>query len=167
MATQTLVALDEYLRRVDEGGCPDYLDGTLVERNVGHYRHARVQGLIAHLFFELAKRVRCFPGTEVHLRLTPARFRVADVAVFFGIEPTEGIPSVPPLVVVEVLSPDDRFTEIMDKLNEYREWGIANIWFIDPWASKLSVYTESGLAQVPTLRLPEYDFEITPKDLFD
>jgi hypothetical protein len=29
------------------------------------------------------------------------------------------------------------------------------------------VYTESGLTQVSSLRLPEYDFEIMPKDLFE
>jgi len=162
----TLIPIEEYLHRVDEGGCPDYLDGVLVERNVGHYEHGHVQGLIFSLFLELNKRVACFASVECHLRLAPRRYRVADLAVFFGTEPSAPIPDTPPYVVVEVLSPDDRFSEIMEKLEEYRAWGIPNIWFVDPWARKLDVYSASGLVQVESLNLPEYNFQITAADLF-
>jgi Uma2 family endonuclease len=162
----TLIPIEEYLHRVDEGGCPDYLDGVLVERNVGHYQHGRVQALIASLFLELSKRIVCFPSVEVHLRLGLRRYRVADLAVFFGAEPSAPIPDVPPCVVVEVLSPDDRFSEIMEKLEEYRAWGIPNIWFVDPWACKLNVYGASGPVQVDSLNLPDYNFQINAADLF-
>ena len=91
---------------------------------------------------------------------------MADLAVFFGAEPSAPIPDAPPYVVVEVLSPDDRFSEIMEKLEEYRAWGIPNIWFVDPWARKLNVYGASGLVQVESLNLPEYNFQITAADLF-
>jgi Uma2 family endonuclease len=162
----TLIPIEEYLLRVGEGACPDYLDGVLVERKVGHYKHGRVQALIAGRFLELGKRIACFPSVECHLRLSARRYRVADLAVFFGQEPSEPIPNTPPYVAVEVLSPDDRFSDVMDKLEEYRTWGVPNIWFVDPWARKLSVYGEAGLVQVAELELVDYNFKITAAELF-
>ena len=166
MATQTLVPVEDYLRRVDEGGCPDYLDGVLVERNVGHYKHSKIQVLLVAAFLELGKRIPCHAAPELHLKLAARRYRVADLAVFFGPEPGPDIPTMPPDLVVEVLSPDDRHKDLIEKLEEYRQWGVTHIWFVDPWTERLHVYNDAGLMQVASFRLPESDFEITPKDLF-
>jgi hypothetical protein len=37
---------------------------------------------------------------------------------------------------------------------------------VDPHKKRLSVYTESGLQDVRSLMLPEYNFEIPAQDLF-
>ena len=48
MATSTSVAVEAYLRTSYD---PDmeYVDGTLVERNVGERRHSRLQGFLVAL----------------------------------------------------------------------------------------------------------------------
>ncbi len=48
MATSTSVAVEAYLRKSYD---PDmvYVDGVLVERNVGERRHSRLQGLLVAL----------------------------------------------------------------------------------------------------------------------
>jgi Uma2 family endonuclease len=67
-----------------------------------------------------------------------------------------------PELIVEVLSPDDRWSEVTEKMEDYFETGVARVWIVDPRARKLHVYgspTESeqfGEGQVLT------DEEILP-----
>jgi Uma2 family endonuclease len=99
------------------------------------------------------------------MKLAEGLFRVADVAVFSS-RPVEDYPEQPPLVVVEIVSPDDRHHYLMEKLEEYRVWGVANIWVVDPLSKRLFIYTESGLQNVSSLALADYPFELTPAILF-
>ena len=80
------------------------------------------------------------------MRVGEKRYRVADIAVFVG-EPAEDVPTSPPLVAIEILSPDDRFGEVLAKLEEYRAWGVAHVWFVDPISRRIYVYT-AGLREV-------------------
>jgi Uma2 family endonuclease len=54
----------------------------------------------------------------------------------------------------------------MEKLEEYRVWGVPNIWVVDPMAQRLSIYTEFALQNVSSLALADYPFELTPAALF-
>jgi Uma2 family endonuclease len=54
------------------------------------------------------------------------------------------VPDTPPLVAIEILSPDDRLIEVRQKLEEYQAWGVPHIWLIDPRSHRF--YTcDSGL----------------------
>jgi Uma2 family endonuclease len=90
---------------------------------------------------------------------------VADVAVFTE-ELTEEYPETPPLIVLEIVSRDDRHTEIVEKLAEYLRWGVRHVWLADPYNLMLHVYGEDGLRQVSSLDLAEYDLRIRREDLF-
>ncbi len=76
------------------------------------------------------------------------------------------VPDKPPLVVVEILSKDDRHLDLMQKLEEYRAWGVPHIWVIDPSTQRFSMYTELGLQNVSSLSLSDYPFQLTPAELF-
>ena len=106
--------------------------------------------------------IQCFP--DLRLRVGERRYRVVDLAAFQG-WPTEDIPSSPPLVAIEILSPDDRSAEILTKLEEYRVWGVTHVWFVNPISRKLYVYS-AGLSEVATLSLPEYGVEIAAPEVF-
>jgi Uma2 family endonuclease len=54
----------------------------------------------------------------------------------------------------------------MQKLEEYRAWGVPNIWVIDPQTQRFSIYTEIGLQNVSSFSLASYSFQLTPSDLF-
>src|SRR2546422_8402948 len=64
-------------------------------------------------------RSTLFPYTT--LFRSPHRYRVPDIAVYFGNEPADNVPTLPPDVVVEILSEDDRYVEILAKLAEDRK----------------------------------------------
>ena len=38
----------------------------------------------------------------------------------------------PPLAVIEILSPEDRIARYNERLSDYRNMGIQNVWVIDP-----------------------------------
>ena len=69
--------------------------------------------------------------------------------------------------MVEIVSPGDRYTEIHEKLEEYRRWGIKRIWLVDPASQNFSVYDNAGLREVPVLVLPEYELTIQKSDVFE
>ena len=96
----------------------------------------------------------------------PSVYRIPDVAVFAGKLPERQVPDQPPLVVVEIPSKDDRHLDLMQKLEEYREWGVPHIWVIDPATKRFSMYSELGLQNVSSLGLSDYPFQLTPAELF-
>jgi Uma2 family endonuclease len=106
-----------------------------------------------------------YPRPEIRMRVGRDRYRVADIAIFAGSHP-QPVPETPPLVVVEILSKDDRHSDVIQKLEEYREWGVAHIWVIDPSTKRFWLYNELGLQNASSLALSEYPFQLTPAELF-
>jgi len=166
MSTRALVPIEEYLRMSFEGPDPEYLDGELVERNFGGDSHSSTQSNLDGILHPLKKKYRIHVRPEIHMRLAPTRIRVADLAVFRE-KPADQIPSSPPHIVVEIVSPGDRYIEIHEKLEEYRLWGIKHIWLMDPTSRTFSVYDDAGLREVPALDLAEYELTIQKSDVFE
>jgi Uma2 family endonuclease len=166
MATKAVFTAEQYLQTSFDGADREFVNGEVVERNEGEKPHSRVQVRLVEIFYELRRKHALYSAIELRMQLAPARYRIADFAVFYPEDPAELVPSRPPLLVAEIVSREDRYTEILQKLEEYRAWGVRHIWLIDPWRKDLSVYTGNGLSTVERLRLPEFDAEITPDDLF-
>jgi Uma2 family endonuclease len=99
------------------------------------------------------------------MRLRAGLYLIPDVAVFYPDEPGE-VPDFPPLVAIEILSPDDRLSAVRDKLEEYRAWGVAHVWLVDPHSKRM--YTcNGGLAEVQALAVPELGVELKASDVFE
>ena len=166
MAAPTLVSPAEYLKTSFDGLDREYVDGELVERSMPTYLHSKVQAVLCALFLALGRRFPIFPAPELRLAIGPhGPYRIPDVSVFTGHEPTEPVPSAPPLVVIEILSPDDRLAETLKKFDEYYQFGVAHIWLIDPIEKKFYTFDVNGLHPVPSLNLLAFDFAITFTDL--
>jgi Uma2 family endonuclease len=143
MATTALVSVEEYLATSYADGDRDYLDGLVVERNVGENRHSRIQGLILGWFLVHYEQFWC--GPECRMRIRPSRYRVPDIALITGPGPAEAGPLMdPPFLVVEVLSPDDRPDDMRDKIADYRACGVQFIWVVDPIARTGEIYTANS-----------------------
>jgi Uma2 family endonuclease len=165
VATETQIPAEQYLRMTFEHDA-EFVHGEIVERSMPDYIHARIQVLLAYLFERLRKTHALFPCCELRFKVAPDVYRIPDVSVIAGQPPQQGIPDVAPLVVVEILSKDDRHSDLMRKLEEYRVWGVPNIWVIDPTARNFSIYTALGLQNVSAFALANYPFQLAPADLF-
>ena len=166
MASKTLVSVEQYLKSSFDGPEPDYLDGEIVERHLGSKPHSKVQKRLLLFFEALRKSSQCDAYPELTLRLSPTRYRVADVAVLTAESPEENYPTRPPFIVAEVVSEDDRQVEILNKLAEYHAWGVTHVWSVDPWTLKLFVYDDSGYHEVPAYELPEFGVTLTAAEIF-
>lgn len=82
--TRTAVSIDEYLHTVYRPDC-DYIDGEVVERNVGEFDHATVQGVLLRRLFEFARKLHIRVLPELRMRVSSTRFRIPDICVMLKI----------------------------------------------------------------------------------
>lgn len=163
--TQTLIPIEEYLRTVYEPDA-EFVDGRIVERSMPEDPHSAAQVRLVQLFTPVSASNNLYLRTELRMKLSSACIRIPDFAVFQG-KPAELVPSSPPLVVVEIVSREDRHTQIIQKCAEYRSWGVPHIWLADPWQRQLSVYGDNGLRGVESFQVTDFGLEITVADIFD
>jgi Uma2 family endonuclease len=164
LLTHPFMSVEEYLHTSFDGADREYLDGEVVERNMGNKSHSRTQGRFIILFHPLEATHGLFVVPELRHKVTRTRYRIPDVAVFVD-EPADEVPDHPPLVAIEVVSPDDRMGYLLPKLQEYQKWR-ANSWIADPGTRKLFTYDPKGLREVETLELPQYGIRFTATDGF-
>jgi Uma2 family endonuclease len=130
MASATQISVAEYLStsyRPDR----EYINGELRERNVGKWEHARVQLLLAGWFMNHETVWNVLSSTEQRMRVSPTRVRVPDLVVVRpGSQPE--VLSEPPLLVVEILSPDDSYSDTEERAGDYWAMGVETVWIIDP-----------------------------------
>lgn len=157
-----LVAPEEYLATSFPDGDQEYVDGQLVERNMGEKDHSSAQRRVILYFgrFEKSHKLIAFP--EQRMRVTTDRYRVPDVCVCHGEEPDEQVFTTPPLLVIEVLSRTDSIIDVNQKIADYRAFGVPHIWVIDPQNRGAMHYTLDGAQEVRDgfLRLPEASLEM-------
>ena len=166
MGAKSAISAEQYLRTSFPDLDKEYRDGEIVERSLPDYFHAKAQGLLVAFFAALRKRLPVFVCPELRLRVREGLYLIPDVSIFHPIEPQVRVPDTPPLVAIEVLSPDDRLTKVREKLEEYRTWGVPHVWLVDPYTKRMYI-CEPGLKEVTSLRIPELGIEITPTDIFE
>jgi Uma2 family endonuclease len=130
MATILQIPLEQYLGKSYR---PDreYVDGEIRERNVGKYEHARVQALLARWFGNHEQEWGAQVVTEQRVQVSATRIRIPDVALLpLGAQPDVIV--APPLLIVEILSPDDSYSDTQDRARDYREMGVETVWIVDP-----------------------------------
>ncbi len=71
-----------------------------------------------------------------------------------------------PLVCIEILSPDDRASDLQEKIDDYVERGVGGIWIVDPRRRKMSIADAHGSYPVREFSLPETRVRITAEALF-
>ena len=144
MSTKVLMSVEEYLRTSFDGSDCEYLDGEVVERNMGEIPHGDVQASLVHLLRQLRTRLGIRVIPEIRIQIGPRRFRVADVAVWKNDDIGTGIPIVPPFLAIEILSPEDRMVRMLPKIQEYLSIGVEWVWVIDPGEASALSYSQKN-----------------------
>ncbi|HTX77388.1 MAG TPA: Uma2 family endonuclease [Terracidiphilus sp.] len=171
MATQPTydkpVTIEEYRSTVFEHDC-EYVDGVIEERDLGEFEHAFVQGILTTLFNNHRADWGVYALPEQRVQTQKSHFRVPDIAILREGSRREGILTHPPLLVIEVQSPDIPLRKTELKSLEYLQFGIENVWVIDPYARVAYRGTEAGLELVRSgeLTIPGTPIRVVPEELF-
>jgi Uma2 family endonuclease len=148
MATQPieepLVSVQEYLRADYEPDL-DYVDGRLEDRHVGEHDHGYLQILLGTIFTNNRRTWGVHSVTDVRVQVAPTRFRVPDVSVLRATDPRTPVLRQPPLIAIEILSPEDRLGRFTEKLDDYVSFGVPHIWVFDPQKRRAAKYSEGKL----------------------
>ena len=156
LAEIRLITGEELLAMGDIGPC-ELIDGRIVPMTPTGAEHGSVE---INLSSELAVYVRRHGigwvlGGEVgiYTRRDPDRIRGADIA-FISRErapdgPPKGFLDVAPELIVEIISPGDRWQDMRLKIQEYFTIGVQQVWVVEPENRSVLVYRSA--AEVRTL----------------
>lgn len=160
--------MEEYLSTVYEPDC-EYDDGVVVERNSGEFEHAFLQITLGTIFTNNMESWGVFGLTEQRVQIKPSNFRVPDLCVLNLGAPAEDILTRPPLIVIEILSPEDTIRRAAKKAAEYLDFGVEHVWVIDPHARVGYRGETSGLALIPggVFRVQGTLIEVSLAELFE
>jgi Uma2 family endonuclease len=159
VATQTAVTpktdvTPEELLVMPDGGHYELIDGELRERNMNLLSSRVAVSLARRLDVHCEQNnlgwvvdaecgYKCFPWK-------PNRIRRADVSFIrldrlpSNEQRSNGYVTLPPDLAVEVVSPNDRVSELDEKIDEYLRAGVSLIWIMNPETQKVQVWRRDG-----------------------
>jgi Uma2 family endonuclease len=167
MATNTLVPVSEYLRTAYSPDC-DYVDGEIQERNLGELDHSDLQMRFLLLLSAPGAQRFIRANPEIRVQISPTRYRVPDVCVRRVPPAREQIIRTPPLLCIEVLSPEDRVSRVRDRVRDYLDMGVREVWVADPASRSVAVYSGATSTEhtAGDLTVPETPVVLALADLF-
>ncbi len=167
MSTAALISVEEYLRTTYDPDC-DYVDGEVIERNVGEKPHGELQAEIWHFFRQRRREWKTYAYIETRLQVSETRFRIPDVCVYAGSEPGDRILRTPPFICIEVLSPEDRLTRMQDRIDDYLKFGVRYVWVIDPDTRRAWAHAAEGIREIKDglLRTENPSFTVDLAEVF-
>lgn len=168
MSVTTLLSAQEYLAtsyRPDR----DFVDGELQERNLGELEHSLLQGAIFAWFWMNKREWNVLPLVGQRLQVTATRFRVPDVMVLSAKQPRGPIITVPPLVLIEVLSKDDTLRSMRERVDDYLSFGVQHVWILDPATRRAYVCSQTAFQEPEhgELLVPNTPIRLVLSELFD
>ena len=157
-----LMTVSEYLRTSYRPDC-EFLEGAIVSRNVGEFDHSRLQARICTFLGNGESRWRILVALGPRLQEKPTRFRIPDVCVVIAPHTGEQILTKPPLLCIEILSKDDRMSEMQERIDDYLDFGVHSVWVFDPRKQRAFVFTKGGMTE-PADRILRADKITVPLD---
>ena len=121
--------------------------------------HSCLQGL----FLSLLKDLGFKPRPELTLAISETWEPTPDVCGLLGPDDKQPYPTRPVPVVIEILSPDDRFIRLIKKCRRYAEWGVPDILVFDP-TGREAWYWDTATDNLAPVR-QNYAFKSKPVDL--
>jgi len=160
MPSTTLVSVEEYLSTSYD---PDveYVDGDLIERNVGEKDHGRLQLLIGAYLAARESEWGVTAYTDTRTQILPTRFRLPDICVVLGPDGEGQILRTAPFLCIEIFSKDDRAEDIQEKIEEYLAFGVKYVWIVNHRNRLAYVHTAAGATKADGGVLKTTDPEIT------
>ena len=118
----TLVPVEEYLRTNYDPDC-EYVDGQIVERNLGEKPHSRIQGNLILRLSARAKELGMEVLPEQRVQVSKRRFQNSGCSGSERVTPTnESSHRLPSSASICVLSKDDTMQYMQEKIDDYLDF---------------------------------------------
>lgn len=161
------VSVAEYLATSYRPDC-DYVDGEIEERNLGEKDHAILQAALNALFFMNRSiwGIEVYP--ELRVQVSSTRFRIPDITVTTAGLTWARILRTPALLFIEILSLEDTLSRTRQRVDDYLNFGTANVWIIDPELRKAYVCSKTGMQEPEggSLVVPGTEIRVVLSELF-
>lgn len=148
IAETRLLSVEEFRTMPDLGPC-ELVRGKVVLMNPPGWRHGYIAGRITHSLVGFLDEhdIGRWSGLDcgVITEHDPDSVRGADVCFYSyerlprDVEPDD-YPELPPEIIWEVLSPGNRWKDILAKVSEYLEAGVMQVCIVDPKRRCLVTY---------------------------
>ena len=142
MQATSPISVEEYERMTFEHDA-EYVLGRIVYRPMPQFPHARLQIALGSFFYTHEREWGLLGATEQRVRIAAGVFRIPDLCLLRE-APETGIVTRPPLVAIEILSPDESAKELSDKIVEYLDFGVEAVWVMDPIKRDGTIYPREG-----------------------
>jgi Uma2 family endonuclease len=165
MSGTTSMSVSEYLStscRPDS----EFINGRLEERNLGEHDHAAVQAALILWFGQHQNEWNIEVLPEQRIRISATKFRVPDICLVSLDQPVEQILTKPPLACIEILSPEDTLQRMQERINDYRGFGVTNIWVLDPATQRGYDCQSSGFLDATEFSIPGTPIRLSLAELF-
>jgi Uma2 family endonuclease len=105
--------------------------------------------------------------TELRVQVKPTRFRVPDIVVIANPFARTRILREPPLLCIEILSPEDRMVKVQEVVDDYLDFGVPCVWIVNPGTRRGFVCTPEGMVEAKdgVLRVAGSRIEVPLADL--
>ncbi|WP_036479656.1 Uma2 family endonuclease [Myxosarcina sp. GI1] len=180
--TQSLYSFEEYLSyEEDPDNRYELVDGKLILMNPPTFRHILIAKFIERELDREINRLQ-LPWLSIReggIRTGWRKSRIADVYVVekervLNSLDKSGVCEIPPLLVVEVVSPDSVKRDYRFKRSEYAALGINEYWIVDPTSQQVTLlvldeglYEETVFAETETIVSSTFTkLQLTPKQIF-
>ena len=167
LAANIPIPLSEYLGHSFRPDC-DYIDGELQERNFGELDHSDLQTRLIELLLRAGNKTHIRANTELRVQVKHTRFRVPDVCILRRDAPREQIVRTPPILCIEVLSPDDTVKKTRERVRDFLEMGVPEVWIFDPTTRTATICIGSTATEQTggILQLPGLPIELSLAEIF-
>lgn len=138
------LTFDEFVEMFDEDQDVELIDGVVVQRMAARLEHEDVQGWFLSVLrsYVRAGELGEVLGSRTAVQIMEHRGRLPDILFVrkehLGILREKGVYGAPDWVI-EILSPQDRPTDIIALEADYRSIGVPEIWFIDQKRKRVRV----------------------------
>ena len=159
-SSEVLLTAEEFwqLPEPPHGGRMELVAGKVVtEMPVGERRAALALelGVLLLAFVKLKELGRVYVELGHRLFSSPDTVRAPDISFIAGAN-TRGVSErfvdQPPTLAVEIMSPDDRESDVATKVEEYFDAGAERVWIVRPRNRTVTVHRPGGDAHTYTVR---------------
>jgi len=145
--TETLLTGDDLLAMGDMGSC-ELIDGRIVSMSPTGGEHGRLEFYLGTEFTQFVRKRQhgwvMGGAVGIYTHRNPDTVRGTDVAVLSKKRapdgPAQGFLDVAPEVVVEIMSPSDRWQDVQQKIEEYFSVEVHQVWVVEPDNQRVLIY---------------------------